>query len=36
MKPHHKKAIEKLEESIKQDERLLALFIGGSVAKGMD
>jgi len=36
MKPHQKKAIEKLVESIKQDERFLALFIGESVPKGMD
>ncbi|MHA2399787.1 MAG: nucleotidyltransferase domain-containing protein [Promethearchaeota archaeon] len=36
MRPHHKLAIEKLVESIKQDERFLALIIGGSVAKGME
>jgi predicted nucleotidyltransferase len=36
MKPHHKKAIEKLVESIRKDERFLALIIGGSVAKGME
>ncbi|MFX1489172.1 MAG: nucleotidyltransferase domain-containing protein [Promethearchaeota archaeon] len=36
MRPHHKKAIEKLVESIKTDERYLALIIGGSVAKGME
>lgn len=36
MKPHHKKAIEKFVESIKQDKRFLALIIGGSVAKGME
>ena len=36
MRPHHKKTIEKLVESIKQDERFLALIIGGSVAKGME
>ena len=36
MKPHHKKAIEKLVENIKKDDRFLALIIGGSVAKGME
>ncbi|MHA2122718.1 MAG: nucleotidyltransferase domain-containing protein [Promethearchaeota archaeon] len=36
MRPHHKLAIDKLVESIKQDERFLALIIGGSVAKGME
>ena len=36
MRPHHKESIEKLIESIKQDERFLALIIGGSVAKGME
>jgi len=36
MKQHHKEAIEKLVESIKQDKRFLALIIGGSVAKGME
>jgi predicted nucleotidyltransferase len=36
MRSHHKRAIDKLVESIKQDERFLALIIGGSVAKGME
>jgi hypothetical protein len=36
MKPHHKKAIEKVVELLKKDERFLALIIGGSVAKGME
>ncbi|MFX1477475.1 MAG: nucleotidyltransferase domain-containing protein [Promethearchaeota archaeon] len=36
MRSHHKKAIEKLVESIKTDKRYLALIIGGSVAKGME
>jgi len=36
MRPHHKESIEKLVDSIKQDERFLALIIGGSVAKGME
>ncbi|GAG79114.1 unnamed protein product [marine sediment metagenome] len=36
MRPHHKKAIENLKESIKKDERFVALIIGGSVAKGME
>ena len=36
MRPHHKRAIENLIESIKKDERFLALIIGGSVAKGME
>lgn len=36
MRAHHKRAIEKLVESIKQDERFIALIIGGSVAKGME
>ncbi|MHA2007616.1 MAG: nucleotidyltransferase domain-containing protein [Promethearchaeota archaeon] len=36
MRPHHKRAIEKLVEGIKDDERFLALIIGGSVAKGME
>ncbi|MFW9874116.1 MAG: hypothetical protein ACFFG0_13500 [Candidatus Thorarchaeota archaeon] len=36
MKPHHKKAIEKLVDHLKKDERFLALIIGGSVAKGME
>ncbi len=34
MKQHHKKAIEKLTESLKEDERYLAVIITGSVAKG--
>jgi len=34
MKPHHKKAIEKLTESLKKDDRYLAVIITGSVAKG--
>ena len=34
MKQHHKKAIEKLTESLKEDNRYLALIITGSVAKG--
>jgi len=36
MRPHHKKAIDNLVESIKKDERFVALIIGGSVAKGME
>ena len=36
MKPHHKKAIEKLTEHLKQDDRNLALIITGSVAKKME
>ncbi|MFW9822311.1 MAG: nucleotidyltransferase domain-containing protein [Candidatus Thorarchaeota archaeon] len=36
MRPHHRKAIENLVENIKNDERFLALIIGGSVAKGME
>jgi len=36
MKPHHKRAIEKLTEHFKQDERYLALIITGSVAKGKE
>ncbi|MHA2269557.1 MAG: nucleotidyltransferase domain-containing protein [Promethearchaeota archaeon] len=36
MRSHHKKAIEKLVESIEQDKRFIALIIGGSVAKGME
>ncbi|MBY8992501.1 MAG: nucleotidyltransferase domain-containing protein [Candidatus Lokiarchaeota archaeon] len=36
MRPHHKESIDKLVESIKQDNRFLALIIGGSVAKGME
>ena len=36
MKPHHKRAIEKLTEHLKQDERYLALIITGSVAKGQE
>ncbi len=36
MRPHHKKAIEKLVDNIKKDERFLALIISGSVAKGME
>ncbi len=36
MRPHHKKAIERLVENIKRDDRFLALIIGGSVAKGME
>ncbi len=36
MRPHHKRAIDKLVESLKNDERFLALIIGGSVAKGME
>lgn len=34
MKPHHKKAIKKLTESLKENERYLAAIITGSVAKG--
>jgi hypothetical protein len=34
MKPHHKKAIERLTESLKEDDRYLAVIITGSVAKG--
>jgi len=34
MKEHHKKAIEKLTESLKEDDRYLAVIITGSVAKG--
>lgn len=34
MKQHHKKAIEKLTESLKEDNRYLAVIITGSVAKG--
>ena len=34
MKQHHKNAIEKLTESLKKDERYLAVIITGSVAKG--
>jgi hypothetical protein len=34
MKPHHKRAIEKLTESLKADDRNLAVIITGSVAKG--
>lgn len=36
MRLHHEKAIEQLVKNIKQDERFLALIIGGSVAKGME
>jgi predicted nucleotidyltransferase len=36
VKEHHKKAIDKLVESIKEDNRFLGLIIGGSVAKGME
>lgn len=36
MRPHHKRAIEKVVESIEKDNRFLALIIGGSVAKGME
>ncbi|MFW9942522.1 MAG: nucleotidyltransferase domain-containing protein [Candidatus Thorarchaeota archaeon] len=36
MMQHHKESIDKLVESIQQDERFLALIIGGSVAKGME
>ncbi len=36
MKPHHKNAIDKLVEKIKEDERFLALIIAGSIAKGME
>lgn len=36
MKPHHKRAIEKLTEHFKQDDRYLALIITGSVAKGQE
>ncbi|MBY8984319.1 MAG: nucleotidyltransferase domain-containing protein [Candidatus Lokiarchaeota archaeon] len=36
MTTHHKRAIEKLVESIEKDNRFLALIIGGSVAKGME
>jgi len=36
MKPHHKKAIEKFIEKIKNDKRFLAIIIAGSVAKGME
>lgn len=36
MKPHHKRAIEKLTEHLKQDDRYLALIITGSVAKGQE
>ena len=36
MRPHHKRAIQKLIESIKQNERFIALIIAGSVAKGME
>jgi len=34
MKPHHEKAIKKLTESLKDDDRYLAIIITGSVAKG--
>ena len=34
MKAHHKRAIEKLTESLKEDDRYLAVIITGSVAKG--
>ncbi len=34
MKQHHKNAIEKLTESLKKDDRYLAVIITGSVAKG--
>ncbi|MFX1457637.1 MAG: nucleotidyltransferase domain-containing protein [Promethearchaeota archaeon] len=36
MKPHHRKSIENLVESIRDDKRFLALIIAGSVAKGME
>jgi predicted nucleotidyltransferase len=36
MRDHHKRAIEKLVETLIKDERFLALIIGGSVAKGME
>jgi predicted nucleotidyltransferase len=36
MRPHHERAIEKLVENIRANERYLALIIGGSVAKGME
>ena len=36
MKPHHKRAIEKLTDHFKQDDRYLALIITGSVAKGQE
>ena len=34
MKPHHKKAIEKLIKSLRENEKYLAIIITGSVAKG--
>jgi hypothetical protein len=36
MRPHHRRAIENLKESIKKDKRFRALIIGGSVAKSME
>ncbi|MHA1492123.1 MAG: nucleotidyltransferase domain-containing protein [Promethearchaeota archaeon] len=36
MRPHHKQAIEKLTESLKKDEKCLAIIITGSVAKGVE
>ncbi len=36
MKPHHKKAIDKITEILKKDEMYLALIITGSVAKGQE
>lgn len=36
MKSHHKRAIEKLTENLKEDDKVLALIITGSVAKGSE
>ncbi len=36
MRPHHKKAIEKLTEHLKKKDEFLALIITGSVAKGVE